>query len=258
MNPIVIAALFGLLILTMWGFISPRGQWRVLTGWGRRDPYAGDPGAIAVGIHRLVAAVALVAVVAVGISLYTAPQRSLANPTIRTPAKSLVWGAPEPVVVDRVFTPLGGRPGGLVVQPILGYQSVDGAHRSPGYLFNLKNFKHAGTTNGDGYIGSDPPAGLSALDMADIVVQVRGDKRCIPYQVAVVESSTTITVGVYYGQPTAPTDTNIAHLAECATDGGKTDSTSVLIPINLSDGVFGRAVLNFDGSPIKQVAPPAN
>ena len=258
MNPIVIAVLFGLLILTLWGFISPRGQWRVLTGWNRRDPYVSDPGAVALGIHRLVAAVALVAVVTVGISLYTAPQRSLANPTVRTPAKNPLWGTPEPVVVDRVFAPLGAQPGGLVVQPILGYQGVDGAKRDPAYLFDLKDFKHSGASNADGYIGSDPSVGLSALDMADIVVQVRGDKRCIPYQVAVVESSTSITIGVYYGQPDSPDETNIAHLTDCATDGGKADSTSVLIPINLSEGVLGRTVVNFDGSPIKQVGTAAN
>lgn len=258
MNPIVISVLLGLLILTLWGFISPRSQWRVLTGWSRRDPYVGGPGAVAVGIHRVVAAVALVAVAACGISLDTAPQRSLASPTTHTQtAGQRVWGSPEPVVVDRVFTPLNAQPGGLVVQPVLAYQPVSGATRTPSYLFDLKNFTHVGTSAGNGYIGSDPSVGLSALDTADIVVQVRGDKRCVPYQVAVVETSSTITIGVYYGQPNPPNETNIAHLTECATDGGKADSTSVLIPINLADSVLGRTVLNFDGVPIKQIGTPA-
>ncbi|MET4780881.1 hypothetical protein [Glaciihabitans sp. UYNi722] len=257
MNPIVIAVLVALLILTLWGFISPRGQWRVLTGWSRRDPYVSEPGAVVLGIHRLVAAVALVGVVAVGISLYTAPQRSLANPEIRAPVKELAWGLPEPAVVNRVFAPLDAQPGGLVVQPVLAYEAVDGSKRDPSYLFDLKSFAHSGTANGGGYIGTDPSAGLSALDMADIVVQVRGDKRCIPYQVAVIETESTITVGVYYGQPDTKDHANIAHITECATDGAEADSTSVLVPINLSDGVLNRAVVNFDGSPITQVGAAA-
>lgn len=255
MKPIVIAVLVGLLIPTLWGFIAPRGQWRVLTGWSRRDPYVDGPGPVALSLHRLVAGAALIAVVAVGISLYTVPQSTLANPAVRVspPPKAPLWGSPEPVVVNRVFTPMSAPAGGLVVEPILGYQAVEGSSRDPSYLFDLKYFTHPGTADGDGFIGANPPAGLSALDMADIVVQVRGDKRCIPYQVAVAETDTTISIGVYYGQPGSPDDPNIAHLTDCATDGGKSGTTSTLIPIQLSNSVLGRTVLGFDGSPITPV-----
>lgn len=256
----MIAVLVGLLIPTLWGFIAPRAQWRVLTGWSRRNPYVDGPGAVALSLHRLVAGAALIGVVAVGISLYTVPTRSLANPAVRVspPPKALVWGSPEPVVVNRVFTPLSAPPRGLVVEPILGYQAVEGSSRDPSYLFDLKDFTHPGTADGDGFIGANPPTGLSALDLSDIVVQVRGDKRCIPYQVAVAETDTTVSIGVYYGQPGSPSDPNIAHLTDCATDGGKSDTTSTLIPIRLSNGVLGREVLNFDGSPIAPVGGAAS
>lgn len=254
MGLLLIAIVFGLAILTVWGFVSPRGQWRVLTGWSRSNQYGSEPGSIAVGIHRTVAGIAIAILVISGFSLQGEHRKTVPKPAARISAVHLMWGAPDPLVVNRVVTAGATPPGGLARQPILRYQAVNGAHRDPSYLFDLGVFERPGTHKADGYIGTNPAAGLAALDTADLVVQVRADRRCIPYQMVVIESETSVSLGVFYGQPTTATAGSAATLADCGTALAAPESVSMLIPVELSNPLLNRAVVNLDGSPIASVA----
>jgi hypothetical protein len=260
-SPLITAVLIALATLTVWGFVAPRGQWRVLAGWSRRDATGSEPGPVAVAIHRGVSGVALVVAVFGGFSLTTPTHENVvraANVPAKMGAVERLWGAPSPVVVNRVSVALGAPPAGLVAQPVLRYQAVDGVQRSPSYLFSLKDYSRPNPKPQDGYIGTPPPAGLTALDTAGLVVQVRADPRCIPYQVAVVETDSSVTVGVYFGRPNPGGSGNAAIIAQCETSPTPAKSVSMLIPIVLQDPVLKRAVKSFDGSPIDVAGVPAN
>jgi hypothetical protein len=243
-----IAILGGLAILTLWGAIAPRGQWRVLAGWTRSRPYASEPGPVSVGVHRFVAILATVALVFGGYLLYAQYERSLPQPPKPISALQKMWGAPAPMVVDRVIQskPI---PTGLVAQPILHYQALDGSERSPDYLFDLARWKPVDSA---GIVGATPPPGLSALDSASIVVQVRGDKNCIPRSASVAENATSLTIGIYYGRPdvagSAP-----ANVADCTPAPTGPDSVSVLIPLQLQGPVDKRMVKDTAGTTIPAV-----
>ncbi len=251
----MIAILIGFAILTVWGAIAPRGQWRVLAGWSRRHPYASEPGPVSVGIHRFVAIVATVALGFGGYALYQRYESGLPKPSRQISAVRQMWGAPDPLVVDRVIDsePV---PTDLVAQPILRYQALDGSHRSPVYLFELRAWKPTGALARGGLVGRDPSPGLSALDTAELVVQVRGDKNCIPRSVYTVETSSTITVAVYYGRPDAAGGALPANLADCRPAAHDSDSVSVLLPVRLQDSLGKRKVVNLDGSSIDAAQDP--
>jgi hypothetical protein len=245
-----IALLAGFAILTLWGVFAPRGQWRALAGWARRDSYASEPGPVSVGIHRFVA---IVATVGLGFAGYTLVQdywNSQPKPAAPPPALIQMWGSPAPQVVNRVVTPLTSAPGGLVAQPIVRYQVMDGARRMPAYLFDLQVWSRPGAHSGDGYVGVDPSPGLTALDSGSIVLQVRGDKNCIPQAVVALESSKSVAFGVFYGRPNAKPGAAPAITSDCKPAVAGAGAVSVLIPVTLSDAVDSRSVINIDGSAI--------
>jgi len=95
-----------------------------------------------------------------------------------------------------------------------------------------------------------PSVGLTALDTANIVVQVRADSRCTPQQVLVVQSSTAIAIAVYYGRPVGESLDAKALAAPCDPMATGDKSSSVLIPIDLGASVGNRAVLTLEGTPI--------
>jgi hypothetical protein len=258
-SSLTITVMIAFAILTVWGLIAPRGQWRALAGWSRRDSGGGDPGPLAVAIHRIVSAIALVVVVAGSISLAN-PVREELPRAVDVPARmstvERLWGSPAPVVVNRVFATVSAPPAGLVVQPVLRYQAMIGAQRTPSYLFGLTSYTRHGAKPGDGYIGSSPQVGLTALDSADLVLQVRADKRCIPYKVALVETEDTVTVGVYFGQPNAAGSGNDANVTQCDTSATGSKVVSMLIPVDLQSAVATRTVQNFDGSAIESAGVP--
>jgi hypothetical protein len=236
----------GLAALTVWGFISPRGQWRVLAAWSRREPYANEPGAAMVAVQRVVAAAGIVVLAACGWAMYSSYRASLPD-DVRPPGPiEQMWGSPAPVVVDRVFTPVGSPPASLVKQPILGYQAVNGGSRDPQYLFSLDHLKVKNADESVGYIGRDPQPGLSALDTADLVVEVRGDAACIPQQVVVAEDDETVRIAVYYGQPNPTDGSNAVNLAHCNVKPSAAKSTPVLLPIDLATYLGDRKVVTFD------------
>jgi hypothetical protein len=243
---VVIAS--GLAILTVWGFISPRGQWRVLASWSRRVPYANEPSAGLVALQRLVAGAGILAMVLAGCSMYGGYLASQPKAPPAPGAIERMWGTPAPQVINRVFHALSATPTGLIDQPIVKYQSMDGGSRTPGYLFDLDRYQVKNADEGIGYLGHAPDPGFTALDSADLVVQLRGDKNCIPQQVVVIEAKDTVSIGVYYGQPNPSDGSNAAHLDECVLAPPVSGAASVLLPIALEAPLGKRTVQNLDGS----------
>ncbi|MCU1415587.1 MAG: hypothetical protein JWN80_2927 [Microbacteriaceae bacterium] len=250
MTPALIALLCGLTVLTVWGVVAPRGQWRALAGWTRRDPYASEPGPVSVAVHRLVAILATVGLVLAGGILWVQYEKTLPKPPKPISAIEQMWGAPDPVVLNRVVNGSTEQPTNLVVQPLLRYQALDGFRRSPAYLFDLKSWALTTPQLDGGIVGSAPSPGLSALDSASIVVQVHGDSECVPRAVYVLEGSTAISIAVYYGRPGAATST----ATDCRPVPPASSALSVLVPIYLADPVGKRTVKNLDGS-LVPVAP---
>lgn len=222
----------------------------MLAGWTRREPYAAEPGPVAVGIHRFVAILATAVLIAAAV-LANASQdaKAVSAPTVRASAISLMWGVPDPVVVDRVFVPDQAAPDGLVAQPVLRYQKIDGLVRDPPYLFNLKDYLPVA---GSDYLGQDPSPGLSALDDAYVVVQVRADPACVPRQVVAIAGTETVTVGVYYGPPTVAAG-QPASTAVCVPNLSDDTSLSTLIPIKLDEALGSRTLVTLDGAAIPPV-----
>jgi hypothetical protein len=247
-HPLFVLIASGLAILTVWGFVSPRGQWRVLASWSRREPYANEPSTGLVALHRLVAGAGILAMVLAGSSMYGGYLASQPKPPPPPAAVERMWGTPVPEVIDRVFHALSAAPTGLIAQPVLKYQSMDGGSRTPGYLFDLDRYRVKNADEGIGYLGRAPDPGFTALDSADLVVQLRGDKNCIPQQVVVIEGESTVRIGVYYGQPNPSDGSNAAHLDECVLAPPETGAASVLLPIDLEAPLGKRTVQNLDGS----------
>jgi hypothetical protein len=186
--------------------------------------------------------------VVAGSSIYGSYLRSLPESAPPPGPVEQMWGSPAPVVVNRVFTPQSAASATLVNQKILGYQSVNGAPRDPHYLFSLGHLVVKNANDGIGYIGRDPQPGLSALDTADLVVEVRGDRACIPQQVVVDEGDKVVRVAVYYGQPNPSDGSNVANLTKCAAKPSAAHARSVLVPIALDKSLGNRTVVTFDGA----------
>jgi len=249
-NAPMLAILVALAALTVWGAIAPRGQWRVLAAWTRREPYASEPSPMSVGIHRTVALLASAALMATGVSLGMSAAAQDAKPVERLSAVELMWGVPEPVVVNRVLDPMTVAPVGLMPQPVLRYQAMNGFQRDPVYLFGLAPL--APEQKG-GYLGKEPGPGLSALDSAYIVVQVRADPQCVPRAVVAQESDSSVSIGVFYGRPDQEGGGPPADLAECRPVLDDSQAVSTLIPVPLEMELTNRTVLNLDGTPISEV-----
>ncbi len=252
-----IAIVAGLAILTLWGVVAPRGQWRVLTAWNRRSPWDGGPSALSVGIHRTVAIIATLALLFTGWGLMQGYLASITASARSTSTVHALWGYPTPMVVDRIVENSTTRPAGLVQQPVVAYEPVAAQQHSPAYLFELPTWNRLITPKGDGYIGTQPPVGIRALDSASIVVQLRGDPRCIPREAVVVENATTIAIGVYYGRPNPGKGSKPVSLDSCKTTVPAKDAVSVLLPLSLSAPVGKRHVTNLDGSRIDAAGTPA-
>ncbi len=247
----LIAILAALAVLTVWGAIAPRGQWRVLAGWTRRNAYAGEPGPVSVGVHRVVAIIATVSLAFGGCTLWRQYENALPKPAAPPSELQQMWGAPDPLLVNRVIDSASAVPAGLVNQPVLRYQVVDSSRRSPNYLFSLHAWVPKIALANGGLVGAAPGPGLSALDTAAIVVQVRGDKNCIPRSVYATEDSSTVVLSVYYGRPDAAAGQPPATLSDCKPVASDAESISVLIPIRLQESVGNRVVHNLDGSAIR-------
>lgn len=239
-------------VLLLWGMIAPRSQWRLLISWTYRDPHGGEPTGFVYGLYQVVAALGIVTMIVSGASVYRVEQ--VRRPDAHAPPTPVerMWGAKNPMVVNRVVTPVTQVPKGFVDQPILGYQTLDGKRRQPPYLFGLPSLSLSLATTRNGLVGVDPPTGLAALDMAHLVVEVAGDKKCFPHHVVVIESESTVRIAVYYGQSNPADGSNSANIADCDTSGGP-HAITTLIPIELRDALGGRDLQTLGGKAIRIV-----
>ncbi len=254
-NTPILVVLVSLGIIFLWGFLSPRTQWRVLISWSYRDPYLHEPTGFAYALYRVIAIIGIASMVMSGVLVNQVQHQSEPVPPVPPTTAELLWGSPAPVVVNRVFVPLAEPPVGLVDQPILGYQDMTGRTRQPPYLFSLATFGMPEATKENGFIGTDPRVGLVALDLAELVVRVAGDPKCFPQAAVVRETGSTVFVGIYYGRA-KPTDSAVDGVIQCNILASGTN-ISTIIPISLVEPLGKRSVVTLDGSPIMRVEPPS-
>lgn len=245
----IVAATLGVLLL--WGLLAPRSSWRSLTSWSVSDPHGNEPGAGSYAVRRLVAGVGTLGLAGV---LVVATSSFLGNLPQAAPPPSAVeemWGSPDPQVVNRVVVSLAAPPAGLAEMPILGYQAF-GNSGAPSYLTRLRQYSYLGKEEVPGYIGLVPDVGLGALDTANLVVHVRGPILCLPRQAVVIETDSTVQIGIYYGLPDPASSAAVDHVASCPP--GAPVTASLLIPIALTAPVGDRKVRALDGTQLPGVA----
>ncbi|MGL4339176.1 MAG: fumarate hydratase [Rhodoglobus sp.] len=245
---------FGALAVTLgavflWGFIAPQGQWWALSSWALSDPRANEPAGAAYGWRRFLSGIGLLGLVIVAGSSYATSLVTQPRQGLPLGAVEQMWGDPSPRLVARVVYPLDAPPPGLVEQPLLGYQDFD--DEVPSYLLLLRSFTLLGRVDIPGYIGGDVDSDTSATGSASLVVNVRGPLLCIPRQAVVLETETTVRIGVYYGVPDPPAGPGPDHEAQCPTQGVVT--SSVLVPIRLSAPVGDRVVHDLNGAELRSV-----
>ena len=242
-----IAALLGLCFL--WGLFWPRSQWRVLASWSRRDPDASEPSAVAFTMVRLLSGVGVAMFLGVGIVLVADFVRSLPEPEPAPTAMQKMWGpAPAPKVVDRIVEPSAAANPNLASQGIIGYQVVDNVEHTPRYLAFLEAYEPPGFEAQ--YIGRDPGTGFSALDSAELVLNLRVKKQCVPQQAVIIESETTVQIGVFSGLSGT---VGTAEPGNAFCSGGSLLGPSLLLPVNLKSPIGEREVQNLDGTAIRAV-----
>jgi len=234
----VLAATLGVVFL--WGMIAPRSQWRALTSWSVSDSHSAEPGSAAYGWQRVLSGIGVFSLLTVtGVAVIPGLLYSAQSVPGPTPIEEM-WGSPQPQVVNRTIVPVTAPPEGLIEVPVLGVQVFDPDDGPPDYLVELKEFVRLGTGEIPGLVGSEPDVDYSAMDFADLVLNVRGALLCVPRQVLVVESDTTIQIAVYYGLPD-PGDGSVPDNAtSCAVDAPVT--SSLLIPLTLGSPVGDRVI----------------
>lgn len=248
--PLIVLTSLGALFL--WGFLSPRSQWRILASWSYKDPYRNEPTGGIYTLYRVISVIGIASIVVSGVFVYRAQSEKVQPPPLPPTTAELIWGTPDPVVINRVLTSVSKAPAGLVSQPILGYQNMTGSIRQPSYLFSLANFSMSQALDANGYIGVDPGPGLVALDSAKLVVRVLADPMCFPHAAVVKETSATVSLAIYYGRALPHPKSPPANLNDCNVLGGS-GKVSTLIPIPMVEPLGVREVLALDGTPIPRV-----
>ncbi|TAL42877.1 MAG: fumarate hydratase [Salinibacterium sp.] len=244
----ILAATLGIVLL--WGLFAPRSQWRTLASWSTADPHANEPGGGSYGLRRFLCGIGALALGIVVVSTSLAGVVDSPPKVTKTPIQ-IMWGSPNPKIVNRLVTRTFKPPEGLVAAKIVGYQEF-ALGTQPHYLGQLKEFTLFGKTDIPGYIGRVPASGYSAADSADMVINVRGPVLCIPRSAVVVETDRTVKIGVYYGLPDSPNKKNVDHVAGCTGDDASV-TASVMIPIDLAAPLGKRKVVTVNGRGIKQV-----
>lgn len=257
MELLVWVLLASLAVLFIWGVAAPRSLWKVVASWSYRNPHFDEPTGSAFALSRLIAGFGLAALLIAGFVSYQVWLSRQPVPPAPPTQVELMWGKPEPVVVNRVITGTTSIPTGLVSQPILGFQAVKGQTRQPVYLFSLKNFDLEDATDANGLAGRPPDPGLLALDTADLVVKVTGDARCFPHEVVVRETATQVQIGVYYGQKRPTDGSNDDQITNCLVTSNP-QNLPTLIPIQLQAPLEKRAVVDMNGYPIFEVRTPGD
>jgi hypothetical protein len=241
-----------LAVLLVWGLLAPRSQWRTLRAWSVADPHDHEPGGAVYGWLRLASAVGVVGLGVVGVVAAGTAVANMPKPPPPLSALQIMWGSPAPQLLDRVSANLAEPPADLVEIPILGYQDFDNG--IPSYLLDLRKFTMLGDPDPAGMTGVEPEEGTSAIGASNLLVHVRGPVLCIPRAIVVIETETTVQVGVFYGAPDHPEGEAVDHVASCSPDDPVTGS--LLIPVQLSGPVLDREVRDLTGEPIDYVRVP--
>ncbi|MBC7517294.1 MAG: hypothetical protein H7248_00150 [Microbacteriaceae bacterium] len=244
--------------LFLWGALAPRHQWHCLISWTRDNPRGSEPGQTAYFFVRLVSLAGILTMLVAALAPVVGSIRFREPPA--TPARNsleVVWGQPRPVLVDRVFTAAQIPTPGLVQRAITGFQIVDSARRFPSYLFAAPALRSAGVVALPGFLGVAPRPDSTALATASLVVQVRGDSRCIPRQVIVRTLADVVSIGVFFGRPNTGDGAPAAQPGDCELHPPLARTRAFLIPVDLPGGLNGRAVKSLDEKAIPAVALPA-
>ena len=252
MNTVVGVAAVATTLLLLWGLLAPRANWSSLVAWSTSDPRAAEPGWTSYLVRRLLFGFGLLGLLGLGAA---AVVTWLLNPPLyaKPPtAVQLMWGSAPPAVVDRVITPLADPPAGYSEVPVLGYQVVTDDDGPGDYLRFLEPFELlGGKRDMPGLIGQNPGDGYSAMDTAELILNVRGPLLCIPRSAIVKETLDSVTVAVYYGLPDQPAGTAIDNAVSCPADAPVT--ASVLLAIELHEELGGRKVIMLNGDEIPEV-----
>jgi hypothetical protein len=247
----VVVATLGVILL--WGVFAPKSFWRLFASWSVSDPYANEPGATSYALRRLASALGVLSLAAVLAASGLHAIQQFPTPPAARSAVDIMWGAPDPQVVNRVVDGIPNPPTDLRAEPILGYQAF-GSTGTPSYLTRLRIYNLLGKTDVPGLVGHAPDIDAFGIDSAKMIIHVRGPILCIPRAIVVVETDTTIKVGVYYGLPNSADGSPVDSLAGCPSDA--TLTASLLIPIQLSGPVGDREVDDLDGARLNVVHIP--
>jgi hypothetical protein len=251
-NTVVGVAAVATTLLLLWGLLAPRGNWSSLVAWSTSDPRAAEPGWTSYLVRRLLFAFGLLGLVGLGTAVVVT---WLLNPPLHAPPPTpvqLMWGPTAPVVVDRVISPIAEPPAGYTEVPVLGYQAVNDDDDPGDYLRFLEPFELlGGEKDMPGLIGQDPGDGYSAMDTAELILNVRGPVLCIPRGAIIKETLDSVTVAVYYGMPDQPEGTVIDNAVSCPADAPVT--TSVLLAIELHEELGARQVIMLNGDEVPEV-----
>lgn len=249
-------------VVFAWGVLAPRNQWHCLIGWTRDNPRATEPGP---AVYRLIRLLSLAGLVALSFgpvsALIDTAILRVSAPTASSSTLEKVWGQPEPVILDRVFTAARIPPGNLVSGAITGYQNVDNVQRTPAYLFAAPAVRDTGIATQPGFLGVVPRVGSTALATASLIVRVRSEDRCFPQQVVVLESADTVQIGVYFGPAAVAIDgsgrgTPDSRAKGCDPSPPATRTRAFLVPVDLAAPLDQRTVQLLSGKPIPSVALP--
>jgi len=263
---VAVSVAVALTCLAFWGLVHPRSQWRVLQSWSASDTHRAEPGGASYRARRILSGISLLAVATV---LLSAELPKLIEPRHESaPTRiEVMWGSPEPRLIDRVVGLGATVPEGLVAATIFGYQAI-GADGPPAYLIDVPRYSRLGVGAPPGLVGNFPGDGFTAAGSAEILINVLGPLLCIPREVVIEETETTVRIAVYFGLPDAPEAPDapagsvpdpdaaaaVATAAACQQDAPIKES--LLMPLELSSELGERSVETATGIAIPRIREP--
>jgi len=266
---VAVSVAVALTCLAFWGLVHPRSKWRVLQAWSASDTHRAEPGGASYRARRILSGVALLAVAAVLLSAGLPKLIEPRHESAPTPIE-VMWGSPEPRLLDRVVGLGATVPEGLVEATIFGYQAI-GADGPPTYLLDVPRYSRLGVAVPPGLVGNFPGDGFTAAGSAEILINVLGPLLCIPREVVIEETETTVRIAVYFGLPdapdapagsapdpeavdAAPVDAAADVAADCQQDAPIKES--LLMPLELSSELGDRSVETSAGIAIPRIREP--
>ncbi len=264
MSWVAVSVAVALTCLAFWGLVHPRSQWRVLQAWSASDNHRAEPGGASYRTRRILSGIGLLAAAVVLLSAGLPKLIQPRHESAPTPIE-VMWGFPEPRLLDRVVGLGATAPEGLVVAKIFGYQVIS-ADGPPVYLLDVLRYSRLGVAVPAGLVGNYPGDGFTAAGSAEILINVLGPLLCIPREVVIEETETTVRIAVYFGLPDATAGTvpdqaadpaaaaEAVAAAECQQDAPIKES--LLLPLELSAELGDRSVETVAGIAIPRIREP--